>query len=128
MVAMLGVDDVERSLDFYSRALGFSVLERFAVGGRVVWAWVRADGIELMLTRIDPKRATGREREGRARLYLYFYPDDAVALRAALEDRGFAPRPMRVTEYGMREFELEDPDGYQLWFGEPTDAPPTARE
>jgi hypothetical protein len=24
----------------------------------------------------------------------------------------------------MKEFELEDPDGYQLWFGEDTDEPP----
>ena len=36
-----------------------------------------------------------------------------------------APTELRVTYYGMQEFELRDPDGYWLWFGEDTDEPPT---
>jgi hypothetical protein len=35
---------------------------------------------------------------------------------------------LRITVYGMKEFELRDPDGIWLWFGQGTSEPPTVRE
>jgi len=35
---------------------------------------------------------------------------------------------LRVTVYGMKEFEVRDPDDIWLWFGQPTDEPATVRE
>ena len=58
----------------------------------------------------------------------YFYPDDLEALHADWKDKGLAVTDLRVTVYGMKEFELRDPDGIWLWFGQDTDAPPTSRE
>ena len=34
----------------------------------------------------------------------------------------------RVTDYGMKEFELRDPDGYWLWFGQPASGSTTVVE
>ena len=58
----------------------------------------------------------------------YCYPDDVVALHQAWQQRGLPVTDLRVTEYGMREFELRDPDGYWLWFGQNTSDPPTVQE
>jgi hypothetical protein len=33
-----------------------------------------------------------------------------------------------VTGYGMKEFELRDPDDIWLWFGQDTTEPPTLTE
>ena len=49
-------------------------------------------------------------------------------LRAAWERDGLAVTDLRVTVYGMKEFELRDPDGHWLWFGQATDEAPTVRE
>lgn len=33
-----------------------------------------------------------------------------------------------VYHYGMKEFAIEDPDGYMISFSQPTDEPPTCQE
>jgi hypothetical protein len=38
---------------------------------------------------------------------------------------GLKPDEMRVTPYQMREFSMNDPDGYTLMFGQETTDPPT---
>lgn len=118
---MLGVADVQRSLDFYSDALSFEETGRFEHDGRLEWAHIASGGAELMLTRMDGVEAG---RLGRRQLFLYFYPTDVVDLHARLQRDGYSPTDLRVTFYQMKEFELEDPDGYQLWFGQDTDEPP----
>jgi hypothetical protein len=35
---------------------------------------------------------------------------------------------LRVAIYGMKEFELRDPDGYWLWFGQSTNEPATVTD
>ncbi|KAB2912201.1 MAG: hypothetical protein F9K29_19985 [Hyphomicrobiaceae bacterium] len=37
---------------------------------------------------------------------------------AAWKSKGLSVDGLRVTDYGMTEFELRDPDGYWLWFGQ----------
>ena len=58
----------------------------------------------------------------------YFNSDDVEALHAELKGKGLDVTDLRVTVYGMKEFELRDPDDYWLWFGQETDEPPTVHE
>jgi uncharacterized glyoxalase superfamily protein PhnB len=125
---MLGVADVQRSLDFYGRAFGFEERSRFEHGGTLVWARARRDLVDLMFTKVGGPGYEESARVGRATTYFYFYPDDVVDLHATLKSKGFAVSDLRVTVYEMKEFELEDPDGYQLWFGQATNDPPTECE
>jgi uncharacterized glyoxalase superfamily protein PhnB len=48
-----------------------------------------------------------------------------VALHAEAKGKAFQVSDLRVTFYGMKEFEVRDPDGHILWFGQETDEPPT---
>jgi hypothetical protein len=66
--------------------------------------------------------------EPKDRQIFYFYPDDIVSLHSTWKAASLAVTDLRVTIYGMKEFELRDPDGYWLWFGESTNEPPTVRE
>jgi uncharacterized glyoxalase superfamily protein PhnB len=52
-------------------------------------------------------------------------PEDVVALHAEAKGKAFQVSDLRVTFYGMKEFEVRDPDGHILWFGQETDEPPT---
>ncbi len=58
----------------------------------------------------------------------YFNVSDVAALHAEYAARSVPVSALRVAFYGMKEFELRDPDDYWLWFGQPTDEPPTQRE
>jgi len=119
---MLGVADVQRSLDFYADTLGFKETDRFEHEGTLCWAHVCAGAKnELMLTQMEEIEAG---RTGRMQLFLYFYPDDVLTLHSSLRAKAYKVSDLRVTFYQMKEFELEDPDGYQLWFGQYTDEPP----
>jgi 4a-hydroxytetrahydrobiopterin dehydratase len=113
LVPMLRVEDADGSVGFYTEMLGFELVEQRNAEGRLVWAHLRHGYAELMLS----------ERPGEVRTspgegpILYLYPEDVEALHAALRDKGVTIGDLRRTEHDMTEFELVDPDGYELWFG-----------
>ncbi|MGH3033308.1 MAG: VOC family protein [Gaiellaceae bacterium] len=112
---MLRVENVERSLDFYEGLLGFEVRERLDEDGGPVWAYLSLGAAELMLSE-QPGEVNVVPRGG---AILYLYPDDAPSLHARLNDAGLEVGKMRATDYEMLEFDVLDPDGYELWFGQP---------
>jgi hypothetical protein len=48
-----------------------------------------------------------------------------VDLPAEVKRKELQVSDLRVTFYGMKEFEVRNPDGHILWFGQETDEPPT---
>jgi hypothetical protein len=58
----------------------------------------------------------------------YFNVTDVAAPHAELAAQGVAVSDLRVTVYGMKEFEVRDPDDIWLWFGQPTTELPTVTE
>jgi uncharacterized glyoxalase superfamily protein PhnB len=114
-VPLLRVEDADGSAAFYS-LLGFEVAERRDEDGRLVWARLVSGRAELML--VDEPGEV-RTSPGEAAV-LYLYPQDVAGLHAALLEQGVMAGPLRETKYGMLEFELVDPDGHELWFGERT--------
>ncbi len=122
---MLNVSDIEQSLDFYSRALGFALISDPSAVRSSRWATVRSGNAELMLSEFRHAaiaQKTGNPRRDRdCSVVFYFYPDDVVALYAHVIASGFEPSPLEVTGYGMREFSLADPDGHLLCCGQHAD-------
>lgn len=120
LTPMLGVEDVEKTFAFYRDALGFREVGRVHHEGRLQWMHLKCGGADLMFMRNDAP-ASPADLEARKCQIYYFYPDDVRRLHASLLEKSHAPSDMRVTFYHLREFEIEDPDGYQLWFGQETD-------
>ncbi len=55
---------------------------------------------------------------------LFFNTSDVSAMHAAIRARGGAPSEIeKVNWIKMRLFEIRDPDGHTLWFGQPYDQP-----
>ncbi len=114
MVPMICVSDVAGSVEFYQRALGFQVLNTYEHEGQLNWVFLRSDQVELMLVLGEEPFGDRRSRD----VILYFYPTQIEALHANLMQQGFAVSELSATFYGMKEFRLEDPDGYELCFGQ----------
>ena len=114
IVPMLRVEDADGSAAFYTDVLGFEIAERLEEEGRLVWARLKSGEAELMLSE-QPDDVQTSPGEGAV---LYLYPSDIAALHASLLELEVTVGPLRKTEYGMTEFELVDPDGYELWFGQ----------
>ncbi len=127
LTPMLNVSDVERSVDFYRRAAGFQLVSDEAQLKEWRWANLGLGQSELMLSESGGPHASLRDGDpmadtepgclGWAAIY-YLRTDNVAADRERCEREGFAPTPMRDSFYDMREFQVRDPDGHILWFGQ----------
>lgn len=114
LVPLLNVADVPRSVAFYRDALGFEVARSFEQGGRMVWARLTCGVVELMLNQHGELSDARRRREPYRDVVLYLSVDSADDVHKRLAARGFAPGKLNDEDYGVREFQLRDPDGYEI--------------
>ena len=126
----LFVEELDASVAFYERALGFRVTRR-----EPGYASVRRGDAELGLVPITrlPARGAGpgfsQERLARDRgagVEIVLEVEDLLAAVAAVERAGFhLAEPPRKRPWGLRDFRLADPDGYYVRV---TTRSPEARE
>jgi catechol 2,3-dioxygenase-like lactoylglutathione lyase family enzyme len=115
------VDDVAPSVAFYRDRLGFEVTYA-APDDQPFFVMLRRDGVSLMLKAILPEvhPSPNHRQHPWARWDAYVYTADPDALAAELGGRGVTLHaPLADTEDGLRGFEVQDPDGYVLFFGRP---------
>ncbi len=124
---MLSVGDLRRTMAFYCGELGFQCAGTFG-SPDPVWCHLKRDQVDLMFNQPPADEMADLPLRAKDFQIYYFYPDDVAALHAAWKAKGLSVTDLRVTEYGMKEFELRDPDGYWLWFGQSTDKPATVTE
>lgn len=135
-VAMAHVADVDQSVEFYA-LLGFECISRFSGhDGQTVWARVRSQNAQLMLS-----RASGAIAAADQAVLFYMYSDDVAALRQHLLSQGLAAagrppgeeppadpavpvktrlvfdisRPFYMPDGELR---IHDPDGYCILVGQ----------
>jgi uncharacterized glyoxalase superfamily protein PhnB len=113
------VDDVVATANYYRDKLGFRY-ERFW-GEPPCFAMVKRGGVVIMLSQFPkagamrPNHIVDPER-GAWDTYIWVY--DADALFAEFKSKGVTiARAICDQEYGCRDFEVEDCNGYRLCFG-----------
>ena len=123
----LVVADVERSLAFYRDVLGFTVFATVPEAAPFVFAWMQRDGVNVFLNGVEAVRAEhselgSRPIGGTATLYIAIEAESigagVDAMLAAIGDRARLIMPLTDQFYGMREFGVEDPDGYTIFFAQ----------
>ena len=109
---MLWTEDLQGTIGFYTGTLGFSCGERNDEWG---WATLAIDDVELMIAR--PNEHTPYEKIGLTGSF-YFTTDDVDAMWAKVKDKARGCYGIENSEYGMREFAVNDNNGYLLQFGQ----------
>jgi catechol 2,3-dioxygenase-like lactoylglutathione lyase family enzyme len=127
LTPMLSVTDLKRTMAFYCDELAFACTGKFG-DPDPVWCHLQRDGVRLMFNQPPAAEMDGLPRRAKDFQVFYFYPNDVAQLHAAWKTKGLPVTDLRVTVYQMKEFELRDPDGYWLWFGQDTTEPPTVTE
>jgi uncharacterized glyoxalase superfamily protein PhnB len=112
------VSDLVRAAEYYRDKLGFG-FDRYW-GEPPCFVMVRRDGVQFMLRsglyggRPQPNRALDCDTWD-----AYVYVRDADGLHAEFAARGVdIVRPPEDQVYGCRDFEVRDPDGYVICFGQ----------
>jgi len=112
------VHDVGATARWYERELGFhaSFFPRQEPYG---YASLQRDGVELMLLRLEGYRKPDLSAQRPEGLWdVYIRIAGVVELYERLRDRPFVRMPLVKQGYGDTEFEVRDPNGYVLVFGE----------
>ena len=115
------VADVNNSVDFYERVLGFSKAASVPETGRYDWAMVQRGPVVVMFqTAASMKHdlpALDLGSSGAAATF-YIKVKGLDELLKSAQDKVNLVVPLRTTFYGAREFAIKDPDGYVLMFAE----------
>ena len=118
LVPMLMCADVRASVRFYCDVLGFEVVDRMDDVGATGFASLRNGPAQIMLA--SPTYIPRAPRvEGRyPQAAYYFYVEDVDALRESVTAAGWSATECVDRFYGLREFEVVDPEGHVLLFGQ----------
>jgi uncharacterized glyoxalase superfamily protein PhnB len=110
------VNDVVASANFYRDKLGFHY-DRFW-GEPPCFCMVKRNGIVIMLSQIA--NSGGPKPNAKFDAWdAYIWVDDADGLYAEFKAKGIKiHRDLCDQEYGCRDFEVEDCNGYRLCFGQ----------
>jgi len=111
--SVLFVADIDRSVDFYVKQLGFSQDWRYEDEGQAWVAQVERQGCELILSSQWP------EKVGKGLMFISLDVEVLNALRAELEGRGVE---VKDGNWGYKLMVIVDPDGNELYFPYPADA------
>lgn len=108
---VLRVADYPRARAFWEGVLGFEVMQE--AGDPVVGFGIyRSGGAQIFLIAWDgPEAAYDGWRA-------YIHTDDLQSMVDRLDAAGAAYEGPIVTEYGMREVTVQDPDGNRICFGQ----------
>lgn len=117
------VSDVPASLSFYRDRLGFEITFQGPAPDDIFFGIVRRGGAQILMKAIGVAPMPNRTRDvqqGIARWDAFVHVPDPDALAAEFASRNVElSEPLQDTEDGLRGFELEDEDGYVLFFGRP---------
>ena len=119
--------DVSRSVAFYRDVLGFSMGETVPDAPPFHFAWMRRDGVSVFLNSLESVRSEHRDLGSRpiggtATLFIVLEAEDVAggidALYASVAPGARVIMELKNQFYGMREFGVEDPDGYVIFFAQ----------
>jgi catechol 2,3-dioxygenase-like lactoylglutathione lyase family enzyme len=123
----LVVSDVSRSLAFYRDVLGFSLVTTVPEAAPLAFAWMQRDSVSIFLNSLEAVRADnpelGRRAIGGANTLFVVLEAPTIAegvdaMRAAVGGQARVVMELKDQFYGMREFGVEDPDGYVIFFAQ----------
>ena len=128
-VPFFNVTDMESSLRFYVDGLGFKMKhqwlpdrgEDYPADGKIRWCWLELGEAAIMLQEFLPQRRP-KETLGTG-ISVSFMCEDALALYREFKTRGVQTRKRPFVGNRLWVVPVTDPDGYQMEFASPTDAP-----
>jgi uncharacterized glyoxalase superfamily protein PhnB len=118
------VSDIDRSLAFYRDVLGFSLVTTVPDAAPFVFAWLKRDEVSVFLNTVGSVKDSlpdlaARPIGGTNTLFMTVEagtPAEGIdALFDSVESKARVVMPLKDQFYGMREFGIEDPDGYVIF-------------
>lgn len=117
LTPMIYATDVQGTVDFYVKTLGFTCLANEKDWG---WATVQLGSAELMISKPNDHIAFEKPTFTGS---FYFHADGVDEIWNRVKDNLKICYPIENFEYGMRKFAVYDNNGYLFPFGQAVAAP-----
>jgi uncharacterized glyoxalase superfamily protein PhnB len=116
---LLAVRDMKKTIDFYTKSLGFELKMAFPSVENPEYADIIKDGMVLMFIPAKNHGIDTKEKFGTG-VYLYMQIDgDIDQYYAELKKKGVKIAvEIKDEPFGVRDFTIEDADGYKLAFNQ----------
>jgi uncharacterized glyoxalase superfamily protein PhnB len=116
---LLAVRNMKKTIDFYTKSLGFKLGMCFPDANNPEYADLSKDGMVLMLIPAQNHGIDNKEKFGIG-VYLYMQINgDIDEYYAELKKKGIKIAvDMKDEPFGVRDFTIEDVDGYKLTFNQ----------
>ena len=121
------VTDMDRSAAFYRDVLGFSVVTTVPDRPPFAFTWLQRGGVSVFLNSRDSVKEDlgswgARAVGGTLSMFITIEADTVDtgidALFRSIDGTAPIAMPLKNQFYGMREFAIEDPDGYLIIFAQ----------
>jgi uncharacterized glyoxalase superfamily protein PhnB len=118
------VSNIDRSLAFYRDVLGFSLVTSVPDAAPFAFLWMQRDGVSVFLNTVasvenEQPDIAARKIGGTATMFMIVEAETAAlgvdALFEQVKSKARVVMPLKTQFYGMREFGIEDPDGYVIY-------------
>src|SRR5664279_3522483 len=108
------VNDLEKSIAWYTDVVGFAIDERWEQDGKLMGVSLQAGDVTFMIGQDDWKKGRDRKKGEGFRLYCRTNQDiDALAAKIVARG-GVLDQEPKDQPWGTREFALVDPDGFKI--------------
>ena len=108
------VNDLEKSLAWYTGVVGFGIDERWEQDGKLMGVSLQAGDVTFMIGQDDWKKGRDRKKGEGFRLYCRTTQDiDALAAKIVAKGGTLDHEP-KDQPWGTRELALVDPDGFKI--------------
>jgi uncharacterized glyoxalase superfamily protein PhnB len=122
------VSDIDRSTAFYRDVLGFTIVTSVPDAPPFAFVWLQRDAVNVFLNaqgglaEEDAATLAGRTIGGTNTLFVNIEAESVDAgvdrLFSEVDGRAKVVMPLKNQFYGLREFGVEDPDGYLIFFAQ----------
>lgn len=124
----IGVADHAAAHSFYRDVLGFELRDVTNATGDVVAVEAIYGPAKIEFCTNDYAPDNSIQKRPRGSAILFFETDDVTAMREAIVTRGGQPTELeKVNWIKMEMFQIVDPDGHTLWFGQSYQQPDKPR-
>ena len=123
---LIQVFDMPTSIAFYRDILGFKIEMQSRPGDQFDWALLSMGNAQLMLNTAyesdeRPPAPDGKRNATHGDTSFYFYCANLDEAYAYLTSKGVRVHKPATRDYGMRQLNFADPDGYGLCFQHPVE-------
>jgi lactoylglutathione lyase len=116
------VSDMETSLNFYTKGLGFKIANTWTPNGKIEWCWLQRESVAFMLQQPHNKDSFIEDKKTGAGVSICIQCKDALALYHEFKKNNIEMKEPFVGN-NMWVVSLTDPDGYRIEFESNTDTP-----